>query len=290
MIPADFNLKIAEIHDDRNRGASELARCCLAILAQAARELPAASGEEWRERLSGLSLELAETRPSMTPLRNLLRCWRNGLAADAAAPLALARQAAAARAEELSERSRRAVIDCARHVAALLGAERTIMTHSFSSTVLASCRLLKEKGLRMIVTESRPLEEGRRLAEQLSVWQVPTVYITEAQMALFVGQADAVLVGADSVLADGSALNKAGTALLALAARERGIPFYVACESFKWRDASDPPPGLEEMDPSELKVPAWPGVTVRNIYFDVTPARLIGAWIDETGVRRNAAQ
>lgn len=290
MIPTEFNRKIAEIRDDRVRGASELARRALEILGQAAREWPAATVEEWREGVSALSVEVAETRPSMTPVRNLLGRWRNGLERDATMGLDAARQAATERAQALIERSSRAVAECASRVAELLGPHRTLMTHSFSSTVLASCRLLKGAGLRMIVTESRPLEEGRRLAEHLSSWKVPTVYITEAQMALFVARADAVLVGADSVLADGSAINKAGTSLLALAAREWRIPFYVACESFKWREASDPPPELEEMDPSELKVPAWPGVTVRNIYFDVTPARLIGAWIDETGVRRNAAQ
>ncbi len=288
MIPTEFNRKIAEIRDDRVRGASELARLGLMILAQAARELPAATVGEWWKGLSALAVDLAEARPSMTPLAHLLRRWREGAAIDADMNLAAARQVAAARAEVLIEQSRRAVADCAARVAELVGAGRTLMTHSFSSTVLESCRLLKEGGLRMIVTESRPLEEGRRLAEQLSVWKVPTVYITDAQMALFVARADVVLVGADTVLADGAVLNKAGTALLALAARERGVPFYVACESFKWRDAADPPPVLEEMASAELGVPTWPDVTVRNLYFEVTPARLISAWIDEAGVRRIA--
>ena len=74
--------------------------------------------------------------------------------------------------------------------------------------------------------------------------------------------------------------------MLALAAREQGVPFYVCCESFKWHEAGEPPPELEEMAPAELGVPAWPGVTVRNVYFDITPARLVSVWIDETGVRR----
>ncbi len=160
------------------------------------------------------------------------------------------------------------------------------MTHSVSSTVLETCRLLKDRGLRMIVTESRPLEEGRRLVERLSAWNVPTTYITDAQMGLFVARADGVLVGADSLLADGSAINKVGTALLALAARECGVPFYVCCESFKRRDADDPPPELEEMSPAELNAPNWPGVTVRNVYFDITPARLMTAWISEDGRER----
>lgn len=282
---AQFNLAIAEIRNDRDRGASELARRCLAILADAARTLAAGDAAELREGLLFLAAKLAATRPSMAPIHNLVRRWREDLAISAGMELSAARHLASARAEARIAASRQAVTDCAAQVARLLGPDRTVMTHSLSSTVLEVCRLLKENGLRMIVTESRPLEEGRRLAERLSAWNTPTLYITDAQMGLFVARAHAVLVGADSVLADGAVVNKAGTSLLALAARESGVPFYVCCESFKWRGASEPPPELEEMASAELEVPAWPNVAVRNVYFDLTPARLVSAWIDETGVR-----
>ena len=57
-------------------------------------------------------------------------------------------------------------------------------------------------------------------------------YITDAQGGLF-DQADAVLVGADALLADGTLVNKAGTYLLALAAKDQNVPFWVCAESFK---------------------------------------------------------
>jgi translation initiation factor 2B subunit (eIF-2B alpha/beta/delta family) len=280
-----FNLALVEIREDRTHGASELARRCLLILAEAARAEPAGSVVELQKRLSALSAELAQTRPSMAPVQNLLRRWREALTFAEEADLATARRMAVVRAEVLIAASRQAVLDCAVRAADLLGCGRTVMTHSLSSTVVEVCRLLGGQGLRMIVTESRPLMEGRRLAEQLSIWGTPTTFITDAQMGLFVAEADAVLVGADSVLADGAVVNKTGTGLLALAARDRGVPFYVCCESFKWRAPGQPPPELEEMAPAELETPDWPGVTVRNVYFDLTPGRLVSAWIDETGVR-----
>ncbi|MFO1422851.1 MAG: hypothetical protein U1F70_04220 [Candidatus Competibacteraceae bacterium] len=123
------------------------------------------------------------------------------------------------------------------------------------------------------------------MAERLSAWRAPTTYITDAQMGLFVARADAVLVGADSVLADGTVVNKAGTGQNTLAARDQGVPFHVCCESFKWREPDQPVPELEEMAPTELGMPDWPAVTVRNVYFDLTPARLVSTWIDEAGVR-----
>lgn len=289
MSTAQFNLKIAEISDDRIHGASELARRCLKVLAEAAETLQVRDILALREQLQSLAGELAQTRPSMAPVQNLLRRWGEELALDASLDLSTARTVAVRQAEALITASQQAVAECAAHAAQLIGPGRTLMTHSLSSTVLQVCQLLRNHDLRVIVTESRPLAEGRLLAEKLSDWDVPTIYITDAQMGLWVAQADVVLVGADSVLADGAVVNKAGTYLLALAARDQGVPFYVCCESFKWRKAGEPSPKLEEMAPAELETPEGPGVTVRNVYFDITPARLVNAWISETGIQSGSS-
>lgn len=282
---AEFNQSVREIRDDRVRGASELARRCLDILMiTAGKTWPNQSAAELQRCLLELADELATTRPSMTVLQNLLRQWRQGFTSHfPLKDLAAVRQAAVNQAEQLIAASQQAVRDCAGYAAELLGRGRTVLTHSRSSTVVEVCRLLKDADLRMIVTESRPLEEGRQWAEQLAAWQVPTTYITDAQMGLFVAQADAVLVGADSILTDGSVVNKAGTYLLALAARASQVPFYVCAENLKWRRAEQPPLTLEEMATAELGVPDWPGVTVRNVYFDITPPELVSAWISEQG-------
>jgi len=94
------------------------------------------------------------------------------------------------------------------------------------------------------------------------------------------------LVGADTLLWDGAAVNKAGTYPLALAARDHGVPFYVCCERFKCGNRLPPEASLEEMDAHELDPPALDSLTPRNVYFDVTPARLISGWVSEDGVRR----
>ena len=88
------------------------------------------------------------------------------------------------------------------------------------------------------------------------------------------------------ILADGATVNKAGTYLLALAARDQGIPFYVCCESFKFAKEDPDKVELEEMSEVELETPDLPHVTIRNVYFDVTPPTLITGWITETGVQR----
>ena len=103
-------------------------------------------------------------------------------------------------------------------------------------------------------------------------------------MAFFVGEADVALVGADSVLADGSIVNKIGTNLLALAAGDAGVPCYVVCDTSKFdvMNFLGKTPVLEEKEPTEV-AEGLRFVQVRNPYFEVTPARLISAIVTEFG-------
>jgi translation initiation factor 2B subunit (eIF-2B alpha/beta/delta family) len=275
---------LGHLKADRKSGASELARACLKAAAARARDAAAPDAQALRDLLSQSAEVMRGARPSMAPIDNLLGRWQQRLAELPAAELSAFRLAAARAAEALEWESRQAVQAAAQAACRFIGDDRTVITHSLSSSVSACLGMLRTRGLRVIFSESRPLDEGWRLAQQLSVWSVPATLITDAQLGLFAAKADLALVGADSLLADGSAVNKAGTYLLALAARDQGIPFYVCCESFKWRNEAAPE--LEAMDPSELGAPGWPGIEVRNIYFDVTPARLIDGWFSEQGLCR----
>jgi translation initiation factor 2B subunit (eIF-2B alpha/beta/delta family) len=88
------------------------------------------------------------------------------------------------------------------------------------------------------------------------------------------------------VLANGDVLNKAGTALLGWAAQGHRVPFYVLCETLKisprvWTgDLAQ----LEEKEATEVLDSPIPGVTVRNFYFDRTPANLVTMVITEQGL------
>ncbi len=295
----DFAARLSAIAEDRSHGAAELARQCLALMADSARLTPVPQTEAESamaalyRRLGEQAEQLAASRPSMTPIQTLLLRWQERLAGLPATTLVEARRQAAEAARGLAEESRAALGKVAAQARSLIRAGQTLFTHSLSSTVLAVFRSLPAGHVRAIVTESRPLYEGRRLAARLSGWGIPTTLITDAQLGLFVPQADMVLIGADSILADGSVINKAGTYVLALVAHDQRVPVYVCAESCKRRPPRLPEPALEEMDPAELspgQPPLGPHVRVRNIYFDRTPARLISGWIDEHGIRLNESR
>ena len=115
------------------------------------------------------------------------------------------------------------------------------------------------------------------------------------------GKVDAVIVGTDRTTAAGDVCNKIGTYLKALAARDNGVPFYVAAPSpsidWRIRDGRREIP-IEERSAAELAritgrlssgetatvdlLPA--GSPAANPAFDVTPARLVTALITERGV------
>ena len=111
-----------------------------------------------------------------------------------------------------------------RYGLALLKDKRKAITHSYSSTVLnvlGSC-----KGIEVICPESRPLYEGLRTAQELGERGIRVKIVVDSAASSLMGECDVVIVGADAITPDG-VVNKIGTYGLALAARERKVPFYV---------------------------------------------------------------
>ena len=105
------------------------------------------------------------------------------------------------------------------------------------------------------------------------------------------GLVDRVIVGADRVARNGDVANKIGTYMIALAAHESEVPFYVAAplSSFDEDIKSGEEISIEERDGKEVKyvngrLVAPADVAARYYAFDITPARLITYIITENGV------
>jgi len=154
------------------------------------------------------------------------------------------------------------------------------------------------------VDETRPRNQGASLtAWELNQQGVPhTVIVDNAGGHLMQhGLVDVVMVGTDRTTAHGDVANKIGTYLKALAARDNGVPFYVALPSstIDWTigDGLTEIP-IEERSATEVthlrgKTPGGTlaeiqitpdGSPAANYGFDVTPARLVTALITEKGV------
>lgn len=190
--------------------------------------------------------------------------------------------------------------------AQLLPDEGAVLTHCNTGalatggrgTALGVVRAAWERGMRLhvFVDETRPRLQGARLtAWEIARLGIPFTLLVDgaAGMLLQSGQIDAVLVGADRIALNGDVANKVGTYLLALAAREADVPFYVVAP-VSTVDLATPVGNLipiEERDPGEVLFVdgvrvAPDGVAVFNPAFDVTPAGLVTAIVTERGVAR----
>lgn len=160
--------------------------------------------------------------------------------------------------------------------------------------------------LHVWVEETRPRNQGASLtAWELSQHGVPMSLIADnaGGHVMQHGLVDLVIVGTDRTTASGDVANKIGTYLKALAARDNGVPFYVALPSptidFTLDNGVRDIP-IEERNPREVthiqgqdadgrlvEVNLAPeGVRARNYAFDVTPARLVSGLITERGVAK----
>ncbi|SFX10803.1 translation initiation factor eIF-2B [Marinospirillum alkaliphilum] len=278
--------RLRAVKADLNSGASVLARKALEDIMDYADACEVADVAELQVEITDLADRLSGARPSMVVVSNVLKHFVATLP-DLPDDLKKARGRAAVHAEEVIEQVQQAQARAVEFCMNELTDGMTIMTHSVSSSVMQLFTACQRSGkqINAIITESRPGMEGRNLARYLNKLGVQTQFITEAQMAHFVVQADKVIVGADSLLRDGSLVNKTGTRLLALAAKDAGIPFWVLAESFKHSLVLPEDVVLEEMPEEELQLESMPNVQLHNIYFDLIPARLITAWADEQGVR-----
>jgi translation initiation factor 2B subunit (eIF-2B alpha/beta/delta family) len=131
-----------------------------------------------------------------------------------------------------------------------------------------------ERVAEVIVAESRPRCEGRETARLAASFGITTRLVTDAAAAGALATADVLLFGADAVRSDGSVVNKTGTLALCLAARYFGCRALCAATPAKVLPEGAAP-GLECMEPAELGDPVE-GVEVRNPYFELIPAELIG--------------
>jgi len=133
--------------------------------------------------------------------------------------------------------------------------------------------------------ETRPVCQGARLtmweAEKAGL-HASLIVDGAAASLLQAHKVDGVVVGADRIAANGDTANKIGTLAVAVAAREFGIPFYVAAPSSTFdlskRSGAEIP--IEERSPKEVH----PRFHAYNPAFDITPARFLTGFITERGI------
>ena len=172
-------------------------------------------------------------------------------------------------------------------------------------TALAPIYKAFEAGIsiHVYVDETRPRNQGARL----TAWELEKQGISHSVIPdntggflMQKGMVDAVIVGSDRTSITGDVINKIGTYLKALAAKDNQIPFYVALPKssidINMKNAASEAE-IEQRHSDEVRmIEGWNGThtekiriiapesPVLNYGFDITPASLVTGLITEEGL------
>jgi len=235
----DVEATAAAIAEMEIRGAVAIADAAAAALATQAEASDAETATALREELRAAARRLHDTRPTAVSLPNALRYVLKDLESTTAASgrddAAELRATVVDRAAEFQESVAAAQSKLGRIGANRLRDGDTVMTHCHSTDALACIEAAIDDGkeIEAVVKETRPRKQGHITARQLRERDVPVTLIVDGAARRHLGRVDHVLVGADSIAADGSVINKVGTGGLAVVAREQGVPVMVAAATVK---------------------------------------------------------
>ena len=193
--------------------------------------------------------------------------------------------------------------DMGKHGSQLFENNDSVMTHCNAGalatvgygTALGVIRATKESGknIKVIATETRPVQQGSRLtAFELKHDGIDVTIISDTAVGYTMANnlVNRVVVGADRILRTGHVYNKIGTYQVATMAKQHNIPFYVAAplSTFDLKSNTEDVI-IEQRNASEVtgigdKKTAPDDISVINPAFDLTTPDLISGIITEKGV------
>lgn len=270
-----------DIRTMRVRGAAKIGRHAVQALGDFARSWDGSDA-----KLDAAEAALLATRPTAVSLRNAVQFATRR--ARRAPPVERARVLTEA-AADFEARAQAALDAIGRHGAPLVPDGGTVLTICNSQGALEPMRHAWAQGkrFRVVALETRPWRQGLLTVRQLRDAGIDASYAVDSAAWHLLREADLVLVGSDTIAANGDVVNKVGTGGVAVLARERGVPFHSCAETFKvdLRAPTGDDVVIEEREAAEVLRPAEvpPGVRIVNPVFDVTPARLVASHITELG-------
>ncbi|BEJ08619.1 hypothetical protein CcaverHIS641_0507130 [Cutaneotrichosporon cavernicola] len=148
----------------------------------------------------------------------------------------------------------------------------------------------------VVVVDSRPLQEGRELLATLTAGGIPCTYTLLPLAATAISRASLVLLGGSSLNSDGALHSRAGTAVVAMLAKEYRVPVVACVETFKLSERV----ALDDLANNELgaahdlfSIPTAPALqlpeplpkslSTLTLLYDLTPPEHITAVCTEVG-------
>lgn len=291
--PEDVAKIANEIKEMKIRGAGRIARAAATALMIAAEHYAGSDLDEFKQYIRQVADYLVNTRPTAVSLPNAVSYVITPfLGTQKVKDVEEAKRIIIERASFFIKYSEEALERIAEIGSRLIQDGDNILTHCNSQAVASIIqRAVKQgKNVKVYATETRPLFQGHITARMLIGAGVDVTLIPDSSVRSVIRRIDKVIVGADTVTANGAVVNKIGTSLIALIAYERRTDFYVATETYKFSPFTiwGEPVIIEERSPTEILSAEFlektPRLHVLNPSFDVTPSNYITGIITEIGI------
>ncbi len=283
MIHEDIKTQIASLKADSTSGAKEFIDKAINVIKNQISLIKNSEGDI-KSQLLALSKELINARPSMAPLINTVGFLLHNLSEFN--KVELEKQIFALYIERLKI-NKEISVHFQNFMDSMQKSNPRIMLLSYSSTIIELIQNLHDIKPIFYILEARPLLEGHKAAEILSI-KFDTTLIVDAAMGRYINDIDFVLIGIDSILRDGSIINKIGTSPLAYVAKEYNKKIYAVGDRFKYnlRSHFQHEVLIEKKPIDEIYQKSIKNILfkVENYYFDVTPPNYIDAIISDLGV------
>ena len=174
------------------------------------------------------------------------------------------------------------------HIFKLIKNNDVIFTHCHSTSVNDALVYAKKKGKKFEIynTETRPLYQGRKTAQELGKAGIKTTIFTDSafEIALLKTQGtkkvNKILIGADALINKGI-INKVGSGMISEIAYHHKIPVYIVADSWKYTSKKIP---LEQRSLNEIWNNAPKNVKIKNPAFEFVQKKYITAIVSELGI------
>jgi ribose 1,5-bisphosphate isomerase len=288
--PSTVDEVARSIEDMSIRGAGKIAKAASSAIALYSDDWKGDDRKEFISDLKRIADRLYSTRPTAVSLRNGILLTLKG--AQNEPDIDSIKSHIRKQSDDFVES---AVM--ARERIAEVGSKRvpkgsTVLTHCNSMAALTTIHRAFEDGrIEMVFsTESRPWRQGHITTKWLLERGIPVTMIVDSAVRYFMKDIDIVMVGADTITANGAVINKIGTSQIALSAHESRVPFIVCAETFKFSKETllGSLVEIEDRGPKEVADPLQPedfnGARILNPVFDATPPEYIDAIATEMGI------
>eukprot|EP00761_Pharyngomonas_kirbyi_P014329 gb/GECH01014359.1/.p1 GENE.gb/GECH01014359.1/~~gb/GECH01014359.1/.p1 ORF type:complete len:420 (+),score=108.84 gb/GECH01014359.1/:1-1260(+) len=170
-----------------------------------------------------------------------------------------------------------------------------ILSYARSSVVERTFKKAKDAGKQftVVILDSRPLFEGRKLMRSLLDYGIECSYALINSVSHMMKDINKVFLGAHTLLCNGNLVSRTGTAGVAMMAHCYNVPVVVCCETYKFSEKAQ----LDAICANELldadilvqdsKLKSWrhiPNLKVLSLAYDLTPINCIDMVITEVGM------